>query len=33
VEITKGIPEKAAVAVGSINAKPLREGLPVKVVH
>ena len=33
VEITKGIPEKAVVAVGSINAKPLREGLPVKVVH
>ena len=33
VEITKGIPEKAVVAVGSINAKPLREGLPVKLVH
>ncbi|PYX38410.1 MAG: efflux transporter periplasmic adaptor subunit [Acidobacteria bacterium] len=33
VEITKGIPENAVVAVGSINAKPLRDGLSVRVVH
>ena len=33
VEITKGIPENAVVAVGSINAKPLHDGLSVRVVH
>ena len=33
VEITSGISENALVAVGSPNAKPLRDRLPVKVNH
>jgi HlyD family secretion protein len=33
VEIAGGIPENALVAIGSINAKPLRDRLPVKVIH
>jgi HlyD family secretion protein len=33
VEITGGISESALLAVGSTNSKPLREGLPVKVVR
>jgi HlyD family secretion protein len=33
VEITGGISENASLAVGSTNSKPLRDGLPVKVVH
>jgi HlyD family secretion protein len=32
-EITGGISEHAVVALGSTNAKPLRDGLPVKVNH
>jgi HlyD family secretion protein len=33
VEIAGGIPENALVAIGSTNAKPLRDRLPVKVIH
>lgn len=33
VEITSGIPEKAAVALASTNSKPLHSGLIVKVVR
>lgn len=33
VEITSGIPERALVAIGSTNSKPLRDHLPVKVVQ
>jgi len=33
VEITSGIHENALVAIGSTNAKPLRDRLPVKVIH
>jgi HlyD family secretion protein len=33
VEIASGISENALVAVGSPNAKPLRDRLPVKVTH
>jgi len=33
VEIANGIPENALVAIGSTNAKPLRDRLPVKVIH
>ncbi len=33
VEITSGISERAQVALGSTNSKPLRDRLPVKVVH
>lgn len=33
VEIASGIPENALVAIGSTNAKPLRDRLPVKVIH
>jgi HlyD family secretion protein len=32
-EITSGIPEGAKVALGSVNSKPLRDHLPVKVVQ
>ena len=34
VEITDGLPERALVAIGSTNSsKPLRDHLPVRVVH
>ena len=33
VEITGGIPASSVVALASINSKPLRDGLAVKVVH
>jgi hypothetical protein len=33
VEIAGGIAEHALVAIGSTNAKPLRDRLPVKVIH
>jgi HlyD family secretion protein len=33
VEVTSGIPENAVVALTSVNAKPLHDGLAVKVVH
>jgi HlyD family secretion protein len=33
VEVTSGIPEGALVAIGSTNNKPMRDRLPVKVVH
>jgi HlyD family secretion protein len=33
VEITDGIPENAQVALASVNSKPLRNGLAVKVVR
>jgi HlyD family secretion protein len=33
VEITGGLPENALVAISSTNSKPLRDHLPVKVVH
>jgi len=33
VEIASGITERARVALVSTNSKPLRDGLPVKVVH
>ena len=33
VEITGGIPENALVAIGATNNKPLRDGLPVRVIH
>ncbi len=33
VEITGGIPENSQVAIGAINNKPLRDGLPVRVVQ
>jgi HlyD family secretion protein len=33
VEVTGGLPEDALVALGSVNSKPLRNGLAVKVVH
>ena len=33
VEIAGGISENALVAIGSTNAKPLRDHLPVKVIH
>jgi HlyD family secretion protein len=33
VEITSGLPDNALVALGSTNAKPLRNGLQVKVVR
>jgi HlyD family secretion protein len=33
VEITKGLSENAVVALGSTNAKPLRDGMSVKVVQ
>lgn len=32
-EITGGISEDSQVAIGSTNNKPLRDGLPVRVVH
>jgi len=32
-EVTGGIAEGAQVALGSVNSKPLRDKLPVKVVH
>ena len=33
VEITEGLPEKAQVAIGSTNSKPLRDRLSVRVVR
>ena len=33
VEITGGIPANSVVALTSVNSKPLRDGLAVKVVH
>jgi hypothetical protein len=33
MEVTGGILQNAAVALSSVNAKPLRDGLPVKVVQ
>jgi HlyD family secretion protein len=33
VEVTGGLPEKALIALGPTNSKPLRNGLSVKVVH
>ena len=33
VEVMRGIPENAVVALASVNAKPLHDGLAVKVVH
>jgi multidrug efflux pump subunit AcrA (membrane-fusion protein) len=33
VEVTSGIPEGALVAIGSTNNKPMRDRLPVRVVH
>jgi len=33
VEVTNGLSENALVALGPLIAKPLRNGLPVKVVH
>lgn len=33
VEITEGLPEKARVAIGSTNPKPLRDRLSVRVVN
>lgn len=33
VEVTAGLTENALVALTSTNAKPLRNGLPVRVVH
>lgn len=33
VEITGGIPENSLVAIGSINNKPLRDALPVRVIR
>ena len=33
VEVTSGIPDGALVAIGSTNNKPMRDRLPVRVVH
>jgi hypothetical protein len=33
VEVMRGIPENAVVALASVNAKPLHDGLAVRVVH
>jgi HlyD family secretion protein len=33
VEVTRGLPENATVALASINSKPLHDGLAVRVVH
>jgi HlyD family secretion protein len=33
VEVTGGLPEGALVAIGSTNSKPMRDRLPVRVVH
>jgi len=33
VEVVSGLSQSARVALGSTNSKPLRDGLPVKVVH
>jgi HlyD family secretion protein len=33
VEVTGGLSENALVALGSVNSKPLRNGVSVKVVH
>jgi HlyD family secretion protein len=33
VEVVKGIPEGAVIALGAINAQPLRNGMDVKVVE
>jgi multidrug efflux pump subunit AcrA (membrane-fusion protein) len=33
VEVMKGIPEGAVIALGAVNAQPLRNGMDVKVVE
>jgi HlyD family secretion protein len=33
VEVTGGIPQHALVVLAATNSKPLKEGIPVKVVH
>jgi HlyD family secretion protein len=33
VEVTGGLSENAVVALGSVNSKPLRDGLTVRVLH
>jgi hypothetical protein len=33
VEVLKGIPEGAVVALGATNAQPLRNGMDIKVVE
>jgi HlyD family secretion protein len=33
VEVLKGIPEGAVIALGAINAQPLRNGMDIKVVE
>jgi HlyD family secretion protein len=33
VEVTSGLSEGVLVAVGSTNSKPMRDRLPVRVVH
>jgi hypothetical protein len=30
VEITRGIPDDSALALGAVNLQPLRDGMPVK---
>lgn len=33
VELTGGLPENGLVALGSVNSKPLRDGVTVRIVH
>ena len=33
VEVVKGVPEGAVIALGALNAQPLRNGMDVKVVE
>ena len=33
VEVTSGVPERSLVALGATNSKPLRDHLPVRVIH
>ena len=33
VQVLKGIPEGAVIALGAINAQPLRSGMDIKVVE
>ncbi len=33
VELTSGLPERAVVALGTVNSKPLHDHLPVRVIH
>jgi hypothetical protein len=33
VEVLKGIPEGALIALGAINSQPLRSGMDIKVVE